>query len=261
MSKTASGSSRWRNDSFDQGSPSPSPGPTAPSVRPKGSVITSPLGTSNTAGHSRNQSFSPLTGAVFAPLQPSRQRSNSTRTSYQGSNTFAPQFIKTEESQKAGDKIGGIEGEHDFSGKRYVWLRDPQVAFVKGWILEELSTGRLRVQCDDGSQREVESEIVDKVNPAKFDKADDMAELTHLNEASVVHNLHMRYQADLIYTYSGLFLVTVNPYCSLPIYTNEYMKMYRGCCGEDTKPHIYAMADEAFRNLVEEGENQSILVT
>lgn len=40
---------------------------------------------------------------------------------------------------------------------------------------------------------------MDKVNPAKFDKADDMAELTHLNEPSVVHNLHMRYQADLIY--------------------------------------------------------------
>ncbi len=48
-------------------------------------------------------------------------------------------------------------------------------------------------------QREVDSETVDKVNPAKFDKADDMAELTHLNEASVVHNLQMRYQADLIY--------------------------------------------------------------
>ena len=48
-------------------------------------------------------------------------------------------------------------------------------------------------------QREVDSETVDKVNPAKFDKADDMAELTHLNEASVVNNLQMRYQADLIY--------------------------------------------------------------
>ena len=48
-------------------------------------------------------------------------------------------------------------------------------------------------------QREVDSETVDRVNPAKFDKADDMAELTHLNEASVVHNLNMRYQADLIY--------------------------------------------------------------
>lgn len=62
-------------------------------------------------------------------------------------------------------------------------------------------------------------------------------------------------------TYSGLFLVTVNPYCALPIYTNEYMRMYKGRSREDTKPHIYAMADEAFRNLVEEGENQSILVT
>jgi myosin protein heavy chain len=88
-----------------------------------------------------------------------------------------------------------------------------------------------------------------------------MAELTHLNEASVVHNLHMRYQADLIYTYSGLFLVTVNPYCPLPIYTNEYINMYKGRSREDTKPHIYAVADEAFRNLVDEGENQSILVT
>lgn len=50
--------------------------------------------------------------------------------------------------------------------------------------------------------REVEGDDVDKVNPAKFDKANDMAELTHLNEASVVHNLHMRYQADLIYVRS-----------------------------------------------------------
>lgn len=88
-----------------------------------------------------------------------------------------------------------------------------------------------------------------------------MAELTHLNEASVVHNLHMRYQSDLIYTYSGLFLVTVNPYCPLTIYTNEYINMYKGRSREDTKPHIFAMADGAFRNLVDEGENQSILVT
>lgn len=48
-------------------------------------------------------------------------------------------------------------------------------------------------------QREVDAHQVDKVNPAKFDKADDMAELTHLNEASVVHNLRSRYQSDLIY--------------------------------------------------------------
>lgn len=56
-----------------------------------------------------------------------------------------------------------------------------------------------RVKLTFKKQREVDADQVDKVNPAKFDKADDMAELTHLNEASVVHNLHTRYQSDLIY--------------------------------------------------------------
>lgn len=163
--------------------------------------------------------------------------------------------------KRSHDAVKGIEGENDFSGKRYVWVKDPQTGFVRGWVVEDLEGNRLLVQCDDGSQREVDSDSVDKVNPAKFDKATDMAELTHLNEASVVHNLHMRYQADLIYTYSGLFLVTVNPYCPLPIYSNDYVNMYKGRSREDTKPHIFAMADEAFRNLVEEGQNQSILVT
>lgn len=49
------------------------------------------------------------------------------------------------------DVVRGIEGENDFSGKRYVWLKDPQTAFVKGWVVEEFGGGRLLVQCDDGS--------------------------------------------------------------------------------------------------------------
>ena len=77
----------------------------------------------------------------------------------------------------------------------------------------------------------------------------------------MIHNLHTRYMSDLIYTYSGLFLVAVNPYCPLPIYTNEYVKMYKGQSREDTGPHIFAVSDQAFRHLVEEGANQSILVT
>ena len=47
--------------------------------------------------------------------------------------------------------MGGIEGENDFSGKRYVWLKDPKQAFVKGWVVEELDESTLRVQCDDGN--------------------------------------------------------------------------------------------------------------
>lgn len=163
--------------------------------------------------------------------------------------------------RKSEDRISAIEGENDFSGKRYVWVKDPEKAFVRGWIVEDLQENKVLVQFDDGSQIETDVDEVDKVNPAKFDKADDMAELTHLNEASVIHNLHTRYQSDLIYTYSGLFLVTINPYCPLPIYGNDYIRMYKGQAREDTRPHIFAVSDAAFRRLVEEGENQSILVT
>ena len=67
------------------------------------------------------------------------------------SSTFAPSFIKTDEMRRNSDTVNGIEGENDFSGKRYVWLRDPQLAFVKGWIVEELGGNRILVQCDDGS--------------------------------------------------------------------------------------------------------------
>ena len=192
---------------------------------------------------------------------PSHLRTQSLQRQASTSSTFAPKFIKSEELQKSEDKISSIEGENDFSGKRYVWVKDLERAFVRGWIVEDLPNDRVVVQFDNGSQVEVDMDEVDKVNPAKFDKADDMAELTHLNEASVIHNLYTRYQADLIYTYSGLFLVTINPYCPLPIYGNDYIRMYKGQHREDTRPHIFAVADQAFRKLVAEGENQSILVT
>jgi myosin heavy chain 9/10/11/14 len=53
--------------------------------------------------------------------------------------------------QRGSEVVKGIEGENDFSGKRYVWLKDPQTAFVKGWIVEELDSNQILVQCDDGS--------------------------------------------------------------------------------------------------------------
>ncbi|KAE8386332.1 hypothetical protein BDV23DRAFT_6244 [Aspergillus alliaceus] len=251
-----------RANPFSRASPSPSPSPSpAPrAARPKSALVTSSSKFEEARGHFRNSSsLTPATQAPFARIA-SRQRSNSLRNDA-ASGTFAPEFIKTEELKRGADQIRGLEGDNDFSGNKYVWLRDPEKAFIRGLVLEERDNGKLLVQSDDGEQCEVDSDQVDKVNPAKFDKADDMAELTHLNEASVVHNLHSRYQADMIYTYSGLFLVTVNPYCPLSIYSNEYVKMYKGRSREETRPHIFAMADEAFRNLVEEGENQSILVT
>jgi hypothetical protein len=53
--------------------------------------------------------------------------------------------------KRSQDTVKGIEGENDFSGKRYVWVKDPQAAFVRGWIVEEMDGNRLLVQCDDGT--------------------------------------------------------------------------------------------------------------
>ncbi|KAK5112740.1 hypothetical protein LTR62_003838 [Meristemomyces frigidus] len=255
MSAQAQNGPRWHNSQVGRSGKdeTPSPGPPPGHVRSKSSIMHSPLASPAALGRVRNQSLSDVRLG-------SMRRTNSVRTSTPVG-TFAPQFIKQEGLDGAEERVRHIEGENDFSGKRYVWVRDAKVAFVRGWVTEELPEDMLRVQCDDGSLRDVPADSVDKVNPAKFDKADDMAELTHLNEASVVHNLHQRYQSDLIYTYSGLFLVTVNPYTPLPIYGRDYINMYKGRNREDVKPHVFAMADEAFRSLVDEGTNQSILVT
>lgn len=231
--------------------------PLSPSSRPRSAVYNNNTPTPVTR-HERQQSFSPNTSLSSVPTH---LRNNSITRQISTSSTFAPKFIKSDELRKSEERISAIEGENDFSGKRYVWVKDPEKAFVRGWIVEDISNDRVLVQFDNGSQIEAGLHEVDKVNPAKFDKADDMAELTHLNEASVIHNLFMRYQSDLIYTYSGLFLVTINPYCPLPIYGNDYVRMYKGQAREDTRPHIFAVSDQAFRKLVEEGENQSILVT
>lgn len=194
------GPSRVRNSPFARGnSATPSPGPT-----PRPLSIAEQPHTETKMAHARHQSLTHLSSPPLSRSE-TRLRSNSNRNSIP-IGTFAPQFISEDTPDIA--KPGGIvEGENDFSGKRYVWLHDAKNAFVRGWVVEEVSSGRLLVQCDDGTQQEVEEDAVDKVNPAKFDKAGDMAELTHLNEPSVIHNLHMRYQADLIY---------VSPTHSLP---------------------------------------------
>lgn len=85
-------------------------------------------------------------------------------------------------------------------------------------------------------QREADSEVVDKVNPAKFDKANDMAELTHLNEASVVHNLHMRYQADLIYVSSPAEMIRPGLMSKRPILVSSWSPSTLTVLCQSTRP-------------------------
>lgn len=151
MSTSVSNGPRQRNSPFSRDLQSPSSTPPMTNSRPKSSILSSPPVALSFNSHSRNQSFSPHSALNLLSIQNARPRSISNRSSNQISNTFAPSFIKASELREDNDRVGGIEGENDFSGKRYVWLRDPQTAFAKGWIVEEYENGSLLVQCEDGS--------------------------------------------------------------------------------------------------------------
>ena len=85
--------------------------------------------------------------------------------------------------------------------------------------------------------------------------------MTFLNDASVFHNLEVRFKAKLIYTYSGLFCIVVNPYKRYPIYTQTVVKMYLGKRRNEVPPHLWAITETAYRNMLQNGKNQSMLIT
>merc|ERR1719394_494032 len=113
-----------------------------------------------------------------------------------------------------------------------------------------------------GHEKKVfKSSQIGQVNPPKFEKCEDMANLTFLNDASVFHNLEVRFKAKLIYTYSGLFCIVVNPYKRYPIYTQTVVKMYLGKRRNEVPPHLWAITETAYRNMLQNGKNQSMLIT
>lgn len=88
-----------------------------------------------------------------------------------------------------------------------------------------------------------------------------MTTLAYLNEPSVLWNLKARYQTDDIYTYTGSILIAVNPFAPMAhLYGLHMMEQYRGMVLGELSPHVYAIADESYRQMRREGKSQSILV-
>ncbi|KAB5515057.1 hypothetical protein PHYPO_G00248750 [Pangasianodon hypophthalmus] len=149
----------------------------------------------------------------------------------------------------------------DWASKKLVWVPSEKLGFESGSLKEETGDECVVELTDSGKKIKVNKDDIQKMNPPKFSKVEDMAELTCLNEASVLHNLKDRYYSGLIYTYSGLFCVVINPYKHLPIYSEEIVDMYRGKKRHEMPPHIYAITDTAYRSMMQDREDQSILCT
>uniref|UniRef100_A0A4W6ETH0 Myosin-9 n=1 Tax=Lates calcarifer TaxID=8187 RepID=A0A4W6ETH0_LATCA len=149
----------------------------------------------------------------------------------------------------------------DWASKKLVWVPSERLGFEAGSVKEERGDECVVELADSGKKVKVNKDDIQKMNPPKFSKVEDMAELTCLNEASVLHNLKERYYSGLIYTYSGLFCVVINPYKNLPIYSEEIVDMYKGKKRHEMPPHIYAITDTSYRSMMQDREDQSILCT
>ena len=146
-----------------------------------------------------------------------------------------------------------------YDSKKSYWVPDGKGNFVEGLL--ESDDGKKACVMMGHVKGYFKSEEIGQVNPPKFEKCEDMANLTFLNDASVFYNLKVRFQAKLIYTYSGLFCVVVNPYKRYPIYTETACKMYLGKRRNEVPPHLWAITENAYRNMLTNSKDQSMLIT
>ncbi|XP_011883401.1 PREDICTED: myosin heavy chain, muscle isoform X2 [Vollenhovia emeryi] len=153
-----------------------------------------------------------------------------------------------------------IDQTKPYDAKKACWVPDEK----EGHLLGEIKATKgdvVSVGLPGGETKDFKKDQLQQVNPPKYEKCEDMSNLTYLNDASVLHNLKQRYYAKLIYTYSGLFCVAINPYKRFPVYTSRCAKLYRGKRRSEVPPHIFAISDGAYVNMLTNSENQSMLIT
>ncbi|XP_010168357.1 unconventional myosin-If, partial [Antrostomus carolinensis] len=90
---------------------------------------------------------------------------------------------------------------------------------------------------------------------------DDMVLLSKISEEAIVENLKKRFMDDYIFTYIGPVLISVNPFKQMPYFTDREIEMYQGAAQYENPPHIYALTDNMYRNMLIDGENQCVIIS
>ncbi|XP_020366612.1 unconventional myosin-If [Rhincodon typus] len=90
---------------------------------------------------------------------------------------------------------------------------------------------------------------------------DDMVLLSKITEEAIVENLKKRYLDDYIFTYIGSVLISVNPFKQMPYFTDREIEIYQGAAQYENPPHIYALTDNMYRNMLIDAENQCVIIS
>ncbi|XP_068174352.1 unconventional myosin-XVIIIa isoform X5 [Antennarius striatus] len=163
--------------------------------------------------------------------------------------------VKTEEE---------IAAEQVWYGSEKVWLVHKDgfsLATVVKTEAGSLPEGKVKIRLEhDGTTLDVDEDDIEKANPPSCDRSQDLASLLYLNESSVMHSLRQRYGGNLIHTYAGPNTVVINPLSTPSMYSEKVMHMFKGCRREDSAPHIYSVAQSAYRSLLTTRQDQSIVL-
>uniref|UniRef100_A0A6Q2ZDU4 Myosin VC n=1 Tax=Esox lucius TaxID=8010 RepID=A0A6Q2ZDU4_ESOLU len=149
-----------------------------------------------------------------------------------------------------------------------VWIPDPEHVWKSAEILRDFRPGdeTLELQLEDGEilypLDTASPQLPHLRNPDILVGENDLTALSYLHEPAVLHNLKVRFvESKIIYTYCGIILVAVNPYKQLHIYGDAVIHAYSGQNMGDMDPHIFAVAEEAYKQMARNNKNQSIIVS
>ncbi|CAB4065402.1 MYH6_7 [Lepeophtheirus salmonis] len=149
-----------------------------------------------------------------------------------------------------------------YDAKKSCWVPEKSTGGYDEGLIQSTDGDKVTVKILGSDDTKVfKKDQVGQVNPPKFDCSDDMSGLTYLNDACVLWNSVVRYKNELIYTYSGLFCIAINPYKRFPIYTQRAMDIYIGKRRSECPPHIFGVAEGSYQGMLNAGKNQSILIT
>uniref|UniRef100_A0A8C4HI68 Myosin VAa n=1 Tax=Dicentrarchus labrax TaxID=13489 RepID=A0A8C4HI68_DICLA len=150
-----------------------------------------------------------------------------------------------------------------------VWIPDAEEVWKSAELTKDYKNGdaSLQLMLEDGTS--IEHTLDPKTknlpylrNPDILVGENDLTALSYLHEPAVLHNLKVRFvDSKLIYTYCGIVLVAINPYETLPIYGTDIINAYSGQNMGDMDPHIFAVAEEAYKQMARDERNQSIIVS
>ncbi|CAJ0937964.1 unnamed protein product, partial [Mesorhabditis belari] len=146
--------------------------------------------------------------------------------------------------------------------ERAVWAPDSQLGYVLGDIVD-IGAEMLSIKRRDNQQIiQASHDVVFPADENLEKVVDDNCSLMYLNEGTLLHNCHQRYEKKQIYTYVANILVSINPYePQRELYSTETIASYRGKSLGQMAPHIYALTDKAYRDMRRTGEAQSLIVS